>query len=104
MAGYKEPSGKRNRPSTDEKEEAGNDTFQDSKRNGEVKEQNDAEEEQVNHLRLNMLIIYNFIHYVFDVFIKANSEISDTNNDGSSTHHTLVLDATNSSTSSSGIS
>jgi len=47
MAGDEEPSEKRNRPSTDEKEEAGNDNFQDSKRQGEVEEQNDAGEEQV---------------------------------------------------------
>ena len=47
MAGDEEPSGKRNRPSTDEKEEAGNDNFQDSKRHGEVEEQNDAGGEQV---------------------------------------------------------
>lgn len=63
MAGYKEPSGKRNRPSTDEKEEAGNDTFQDSKRDGEVKEQNDAGEEQVNLLHLN--IAHNLKFYLF---------------------------------------
>jgi len=47
MAGDEEPSGKRNRLSTDEKEEERNDNFQDSKRHEEVEEQIDAGEEQV---------------------------------------------------------
>jgi len=63
MPGYKEPSGKRNRPSTDEKEEAGNDNFQDSKRDGEVKEQNDAGEEHVNLLHLKLA--HNLTFYLF---------------------------------------
>ena len=101
MAGDEEPSGKRNRPSADEKEEVGNDTFQDSKMYGEFDEQqNDTGEEQVNLLHLNIPRNVIILFIISDVVINKVSEIGDdTSDDGSSTQNS-VQNATNSSKSS----
>ena len=94
---HDEPSEKRNRPSTDDKEAAGNDTLKEFE-----KDEGEQVNLQHNNIQRNMVIkfLYRFLR-----FYQVSEHDENINDDRSSTHYTSILEhgAINSSKKSSGI-